>query len=235
MPIKNKIFDKEAEEIISRYNRRSAKDNSNIYNMATPSCYLSSLEKQEYTLKILAKIFGCNFTSKKYLEVGCGTGTNLCTLLSWGVPAENLYGNDIFQPSLDKCKKRLPSSVKLQAGNFLDCKYEEKFDVILFSTVLSSILDIEFQQECMKYAYNLLQEGGIILLYDFVFDNPRNKDVKGVSLKTLANSAPWRNIKFNSVTLAPPIARRLEKLPILIKVLRSLKILNTHKIGYLMK
>ena len=149
--------------------------------------------------------FGCNFIAKKYLEVGCGTGTNLCTLISWGVQAENLYGNDIFLPSLNKAKKRLPKEVKLQSGNFLDCKYNEKFDVIIFSTVLSSILDINFRCACIKYAYDLLNEGGIVLLYDFVYDNPKNKDVKGISLKPLIGALPWKVFKFNSVTLAPPL------------------------------
>ena len=40
-----KAFDKEAQEIISRYNRRRTKDKSSIYNMATPSCCFSSFEK----------------------------------------------------------------------------------------------------------------------------------------------------------------------------------------------
>lgn len=211
--MEEKNFDKEAEAIIARYHKRASKDCSPIYNMATPSCYLSSLEKSEHTLKILADNFGCNFISKKYLEVGCGTGTNLCNLISWGVQAENLYGNDVFEPSLNKAKERLPKEVKLQTGNFLDCNYNEKVDVIIFSTVLSFILDVNFQCACIKYAYDLLNEGGIILLYDFVYDNPKNKDVKGISLKPLIGLLPWKVVKFNRVTLAPPIARRLEKMP----------------------
>ena len=230
-----KAFDKEAQEIISRYNRRSSKDKSSIYNMATPSCCFSSFEKSKYVLKILSDNFGCDFISKKYLEVGCGTGTNLCNLISWGVCPENLQGNDIFLPSLEQAKKRLPETVKLKSGNFLDCKYGEKFDVIIFQTVLSSILDPDFQLECMRYAYDLLNNGGIVLLYDFVYDNPKNRDVKGISLKHLMQNLPWSECKFNSVTLAPPLSRRLEKATFLMKILNAVKIFNTHRIGYLKK
>jgi hypothetical protein len=40
---------------------------------------------------------------------------------------------------------------------------------------------------------------------------------------------------FKRVTLAPPIARRLSKFPLLIKVLTRIKVLNTHIIGFLQK
>ncbi len=148
-------FSEEAGQIIERYKRRTRKDQSNYYNLASASCAISHFEKNRRLVDILAKNFGYDFINKQYLEVGCGTGTNLCNLVSLGVNPSNLYGNDIFEPSLNTAQTRLPQTVHFQKGNFLDCNYDnQQFDVVLFSTVLSSILDQNFQVECLKYSYN---------------------------------------------------------------------------------
>lgn len=229
-------FKIEANEIIERYKRRSEKDKSNFYNLAIPSCTISYLEKIKQILHILTINFNYNFINKNFLEVGCGTGTNLCNLIAWGVNPENLFGNDIFEPSLITARQRLPKIVSLQQGNFLDCEYDNQFfDVILFSTVLSSILDEDFQIECLRKSYNLLKPNGIILLYDFQFNNPWNKDVKGINLKKLRQRIPWSFSTFSRITLCPPLARKLEFSPLLIKVLTNCKLLNTHVIGFFKK
>lgn len=222
--------------IIERYNKRAKKDKSTFYNMATPSCAISCFEKNEKILRRLADSFGCDFINKNYLEVGCGTGTNLLQLITWGVNPENLQGCDIFGPSLEIAKMRLPHCVKLQEGNFLDCEYKpESFDCVIFSTVFSSILDKNFRSECMRFAYKLLKAGGIVLVYDFVFNNPSNKDVQKVNFKELASELPWKKICSEKITLAPPLARRLEKIPFLIRFLAKLKLLNTHRLSVFVK
>ena len=158
-------FKSEANEIIERYKRRAKKDKADFYNIATPSCMFSSLEKGKHTIRILAKNFGCNFVNKKFLEVGCGTGTNLCNLISWGVDPENLFGNDIFEPSLLTARQ----------------------------------------------------------------------DVKGINLKKLKQAIPWTHLAFSRITLCPPLARKLENLPFLIRMLSACKLLNTHVIGFFKK
>lgn len=231
-----KVFSEEVSSIVTRYDRRAAKDKSRIYSLASPACFLSSFEKNRLLLKILCKNFGHDFVNKKYLEVGCGTGTNLCQFITWGISGEELAGNDVYVPSLGVTKKRLPLSVDLQQGNFLDCSYtDKKFDVILFSTVLSSILDEGFRQECLRYAYNLLEREGIVIIYDFTYNNPWNKDVKKFQLKKIKQSAPWDSYHFQRVTLCPPLARKLEFFPFLIKMLTAVKLLDTHVIGFLKK
>ena len=74
-------FKLEANEIVERYKYRAKKDNADFYNIATPSCMISSLEKENHVIRILAEKFGCNFVNKRFLEVGCDTGTNLCNLI----------------------------------------------------------------------------------------------------------------------------------------------------------
>ena len=204
--------------------------------MAAPSCAISHFERNEKILRILTNEFGYDFIDKQYLEVGCGTGTNLLQLILWGINPKNVQGCDIFEPSLKTAKTRLPNYIELQEGNFLDCTYElESFDCIIFSTVFSSILDKNFRSECMGFAYKLLKPGGMVLVYDFVFNNPSNKDVSKVDFKELASGLPWTKMHSERITLAPPLARRLEKVPFLIRLLTKFKLLNTHKLGVFIK
>ncbi|MDR2769699.1 MAG: class I SAM-dependent methyltransferase [Puniceicoccales bacterium] len=226
----------EADKIRQRYYRRVAKDKSPFYSAVNGSAAISFIEKYFHITQLLYKFFGYDFTEKFYLEVGCGTGTNLLLLLMLGIPADHLAGNDIFAPSLQTARIRLPEAVRLEYNNFLDIKYvPESCDCIFLSTVLSSILDKEFQKQMMQKCYALLKPNGYLLIYDFVFDNPRNPDVKGISLPFLRQTEKWRQSAFKRVTLAPPIARRLSKFPLLINILTCMKFLNTHIIGFLQK
>lgn len=52
-------FKLEANEIIERYKRRAKKDNADFYNIATPSCMTSSLEKEKHTVRIFNKSVNC--------------------------------------------------------------------------------------------------------------------------------------------------------------------------------
>lgn len=226
----------EAEEIIERYHRRQSKDASALYNCLKPCNVVAFTEKYKKLCNILLQNFGLTFSTKNYLEIGCGTGSNLIQLLQLGVPPTNLTGNDIFEPSLKKAQETLPTKIQLQLGNFLDITYQENtYDCIILSTVLSSILDLKFQKEVIEKAYKLLTKNGIILLYDFIFNNPWNPDVKGINLKYIKSICPWSAYNFSKVTLCPPLARKLCHFPYFLKLLTSIKLMNTHIIGFLRK
>ena len=53
----------------------------------------------------------------------------------------------------------------------------------------------------------VLKKEGIILWYDFSYDNPKNPDVKGIKKEEIINLFPNCKFTFNKVTLAPPIVR----------------------------
>ena len=55
-------------------------------------------------------------------------------------------------------------------------------DIVLQSTVFSSLLDDAFQQRLADTMWRWLKPGGAVLWYDFTVNNPRNPDVRGVPL-----------------------------------------------------
>ena len=78
--------------------------------------------------------------------------------------------------------------------------------------------------------------GGGVLWYDFVVDNPRNPDVRGVPLARVRQLFPQARVVSRKVTLAPPIARLLCRLhPGLYPLANALPLLRTHVLVWLEK
>ena len=51
----------------------------------------------------------------------------------------------------------------------------------------------------------MVKHDGIVLWYDFKFNNPWNNDVEGVNRKEIKQLFPFaKSINFYNVTLAPP-------------------------------
>ena len=55
----------------------------------------------------------------------------------------------------------------------------------------------------------ILKPTGTILWYDFLMNNPRNPDVRGVKRREIKQLFPGCRIQLQRITLAPPLARRL--------------------------
>ena len=51
-------------------------------------------------------------------------------------------------------------------------------DIVFQSAVLTSILDDEYKKRLANKMWELLKPGGAILYYDFIYNNPKNPDVK---------------------------------------------------------
>jgi 2-polyprenyl-3-methyl-5-hydroxy-6-metoxy-1,4-benzoquinol methylase len=133
------MFESEIERIqqvyVVRDQYKDHKD-SGIYSDVLSSVALADAERELEIKSILGRVFGKDFIRKKYLDVGCGNGPYLNRLLSMGVAPELLYGNDLMESRISEAKRRLPDSVQLSFGNFLDVAYEPSFfDGISLMTV----------------------------------------------------------------------------------------------------
>jgi hypothetical protein len=109
-------------------------------------------------------------------------------------------------------------------------------DLVLQSTVFSSLLDDAFQQRLAHTMWQWLKPGGAVLWYDFTVNNPRNPDVRGVPLRRVQALFPQGRITHRRVTLAPPLARAVCALhPALYGVFNVLPLLRTHVLAWVHK
>ena len=102
--------------------------------------------------------------------------------------------------------------------------------------VFSSILDDEFSKALAKKIWELLKTEGGILWYDVIYNNPSNKDVRGISFNMIKNLFPEAKIIKYKISLAPPIARMVTKIDDkLYNIFSSLSILRTHLLCWISK
>jgi ubiquinone/menaquinone biosynthesis C-methylase UbiE len=111
---------------------------------------------------------------------------------------------------------------------------DRSFDIVLQSTVLSSILDPAVRARIAEEMLRVTRPGGLILSYDFFVNNPANPGVRAVTARDLAHLFPTCRRSLHRVTLAPPLARRLAPRSLLLaSVLEGLRVLNTHYLAAL--
>ena len=171
---------------------------------------------------------------KKILDVGCGNGAHLRRFLDYGALPGNLSGIDLMAPRIEQAR-RLHPAINWNIGSAHKLPYADAtFDLVMTFVVFSSILDESLRQKIVDEMWRVRRPGGLILVYDFMYSNPGNAAVMGVSqskVKQLFYRA-GAQFDFRHITLAPPVSRIVAPRAYwLATVLELCKILNTHFIG----
>lgn len=199
----------ELEEIRKRYDRRNVTpDTTNPTSLFYEQKIRS--EREDLIREIVRKRFPA-VDSLKILEIGAGTGGNVPLFRSIGLRDDQIFLNELLEDRWSLIQKEY-SSVQVFPGNALDISAGQKFDIIFQFTVFTSILDEDFRRELAQKMVSLLKTGGLIIWYDFIYNNPANPDVRGVSRKEVIRLFKEMNVRFHRVTLAPPIGRRVGRL-----------------------
>jgi SAM-dependent methyltransferase len=173
---------------------------------------------------------------RRILDIGCGAGGVLANLQQWGARPENLVGVDLLAERVRTAREHFPQISFHQANAEALPFPDGAFDLALLFTALSSVLNDEMRQNVAKEARRVLRPGGVIVWYDFRFDNPFNRNVRGIGRKELRSLFPDFVTRLRSLTLAPPLARRFGVLTRrLYPILARLPFLRTHYLGLLTK
>ena len=171
--------------------------------------------------------------NKKVLEVGAGFGDNLLFLRRCGFGWGNIFANELIPERFKQLGNLLPDQ-QIFPGDICKIETPLSFDLVILFTVFSSVLDRQLKAQMATKVSQLISPQGHLLWYDFHYDNPKNKDVKGIGFSEVSQLFPdfsWQEKKW--VTLAPPIARRVGRLYPLINF--TFPFLRTHRMGLLQK
>jgi len=226
----------EVQAIRDRYARREQIPASR-YHPLNPYEFCARQERERALIRCLKRAGQVPVQDKRVLEVGCGGGMNLLDLIRLGFQPQNLVGNDLLEERLARARMVLPPALALIPGDASSLALEEEsFDIVLQSMVFTSILDKSFQEKLASRMWAWARPGGGILWIDFIWDNPKNPDVRGVPVKRIRQLFPGGRMLRWSVTLAPPIGRRLCKiLPALYPVFNAIPLLRTHVLCWIQK
>lgn len=175
--------------------------------------------------------------TKKILEIGCGTGYWLREFVKWGARPENIVGVELLSGFVAEAKQLCPSGIRIECGSAAKLSFsDETFDVIFQSTVFTSILDSDMKEKIASEMIRVVKKEGLILWYDYHFNNPRNSDVRGVKKREIHRLFAGCRIKLLKTTLAPPLLRLVAPYSWLASYLLSkCSFLCTHYVGVIQK
>ena len=207
------------------------------YSLLRPEVWQTVQERQRALLRMLARHGVREPAALRLVEVGCGQGGNLLELIRLGFAPGHLAGIELLPERCAAARAALPAGVTLLEGDASVAPIAPASqDLVLQSTVFSSLLDPAFQQQLADAMWIWLKPGGAVLWYDFTYDNPRNPDVRGVPLARVRELFPRARIDARRVTLAPPLARALCRAhPALYGVFNALPWLRTHLLAWIEK
>ena len=224
----------EPKAVAARYARRGEADR---YSALRPEVWQGLQERQRAMLRGFAARGCVDLGGIRLTEVGCGHGGNLLELLRLGAQPEHLTGLELLPDRHAVARHRLPAAVEVWLGDATVAPVAaQSQDVVLQSTVFSSLLDVNFQQRLADTMWSWLKPGGAVLWYDFTVDNPRNLDVRGVPLARVRQLFPEGRVSAQRVTLAPPLARVVCRWhPALYTLFNALPMLRTHVLAWVTK
>jgi SAM-dependent methyltransferase len=229
----------EVSAVIERYARRD--DAVGPYSILRPEVLLSIQECERAILGLLASAAaytGADLRRLRLVDVGCGYGGQLLTFVRFGFAPENLSGIELLPDRFAAARARLPVGVQLYQGdaNFASIPPRSQ-DIVFQSVVFSSLLDDQFQQSLAERMWSWLRPGGGILWYDFVYNNPRNRDVRGVTIRRVRELFPRAAaLVVKRITLAPPISRRVCRIHAgAYHLFNALPLLRTHALCWIAK
>ena len=172
--------------------------------------HLLLLADRTLALRRLLRDVGAHpLEERRVLDLGCGAGDSLATLLAASGPA-CVTGVDPDATRLAVAADRIRPGTFFVADGSALAFADGAFDVVLLFTVLSSVADDAQRRAIVAETMRVLRPGGGVLLYDFDM-NPGNSETRGLSERQARILFDGCAIESRRVTPLPALARRLAR------------------------
>ena len=211
-------------EVYEGYRREGAK-----WRLTNPGNRAILAERQTATRRALTECGLLPLAGRRVLEVGSGIGGELAWLLELGARPADLVGVDLLADRVAEARLEHPDlRFEVADGQRLDFP-RASFDLVLALTLFSSTLEPSRRSAVATEMSRVLRPGGAILWYDVRVGNPRNPNLLAMPRAELKRLFPTLEVKARSITVAPPLARRLGPLTgPLYPVLAAIPALRSH-------
>lgn len=186
--------------------------------------------------ELLRKTGFLPLTERRLLDVGCGSGARLAIFQDMGARPSNLVGIDLIPERVNAARDRHPEiTFKLANAESLPFA-DNSFELVAVFTVFSSILNRQMAANVSREISRVLNAGGGVIWYDFRVRSPMNRNVRALPRHQIQEIFPGYKCDLKTVSLLPPLARRLGRLTgLLYPLLNSVPFLRSHYLGILTK
>ncbi len=225
----------EKQRLLREYRRREAELPPDLYAPWQAAESFMRAERKRQAARMLRRAGVFPGPETPSLEVGYGRLGWLGDLISWGVRERSLAGIEL-DADRAACARAVLPAADLRVGDAGALPWPNgSFQLAVASTVFTSVLDDDLRRRMAAEIERCLSQGGALLWYDFRM-NPRNPQVRAIGRRQLRELFPGLRGAVRSVTLAPPIARRVVPWShLLATLLERLPVLRGHLIAVLVK
>jgi ubiquinone/menaquinone biosynthesis C-methylase UbiE len=149
------------------------------------------------------------------LDMGCGTGGWLATLIDRGVAPDRLHGVDILPARIAAARERMGAAdrkgssvpVNLREADVRQLPFpDHRFDAVLLILVLSSLGHQTDVRRALQEAQRVTRPGGVLVVYE-----PRHRSPNRYTLHVSPSHVRevLGPVAVHPITVWPPVARRL--------------------------
>lgn len=227
---------REAKRIGDAYQLRIVERLDSTYSFFRDDYLFLMQSRERAFMRLLKAEKLTSLAEKRILDVGCGGGDMLRNLIRYAARVDNLSGVDLISEHLEAASTLLPP-VDLRHVDGQTLPYSNAtFDIVMQFTVFTSILDPQMKRRLADEMTRVLRADGMVVWYDFRFNNPKNPHVRGVDSREIRMLFPDCDVRLYHTTLAPPLVKLLApRAWMLCQALEKLPFFCTHYIGAIRK
>ncbi len=222
----------EVERIRCYYAERDRSGKRQLYSWHKPDVLYADYQFKNAAARLLASYGIGHLGEMEILDVGCGQGGWLRTLLEWEASPGRIHGVDLLPDRIESARKRSPA-IDLQVMDGRTISFpSERMDMVSANTVFSSILEPELRETLAAEIERVLKPDGLVLVSDFRISAPNNLNTIGIGKAEIQRLFPRYRFKRKTFLLAPPLLRRIARVSrVLPHVLECLfPFLRTHAV-----
>jgi ubiquinone/menaquinone biosynthesis C-methylase UbiE len=183
--------------------------------------------RDELRARLLGRLTG-SIRNEEMLDIGCGTGWLLRELVAAGINPSLLHGVDLLPSRVSSAQAAVPEA-DVRIGDARRLPYaDQRFGAVFLILVLSSLASHTDVSVGLGEARRVTRPGGLIFCYENRIPNPFNPDTLYVRRKQLTTALP--SPSFESLTVLPPLARRLRLSSRSYRLLGAARIVRTHRL-----
>jgi ubiquinone/menaquinone biosynthesis C-methylase UbiE len=193
-------------------------------------------DERRRTLGALLQRCGVDgLTRSRVLELCCGRGDGMRMLAALGARADALVGIDLSRESLAEARPRVDGPLVNADARSLALR-TASVDVVAVITAFSSVRGRRDRMAVAREIDRVLRPQGHVLWYDMRVPSHVNRDVSPVRRGEIRSLFPGYSIASRSITVVPPLARRLGRFaPTTYPILARVRLLRTHLVAVLAK